>query len=309
MLDLTNPIYTDVDAAREHLESIQWPEGPICPHCGSVENITKLKGKSTRPGVYKCNACTKPFSVTVGTVFERSKIPLTKWLLATHLLVSSKKGMSAHQLHRMLGVTYKTAWFMAHRIREAMAERTVPPGGMGGPNKVVEVDETYVGGKSKNRAFTEPPKKHAVVALVERDGKVRSLHVPNVNAKTLRPILVTHISRKSMLMTDESAVYPAVGREFANHGTVNHSADEYVRLGGFMHTNTAENYFSILKRGIVGVYHHVSEAHLHRYVAEFDFRYNNRSAHGVEDGDRAVAALKGIAGKRLTYRRTDEARG
>ncbi len=308
MLDLTNPIYTDVDAAREHLESIQWPEGPICPHCGSVENITKLKGKSTRPGVYKCNACTKPFSVTVGTVFERSKIPLTKWLLATHLLVSSKKGMSAHQLHRMLGVTYKTAWFMAHRIREAMAERTVPPGGMGGPNKVVEVDETYVGRKSKNRAFKEPPKKHAVVALVERDGKVRSMHVPNVNAKTLRPILVTHISRKSMLMTDESAVYPAVGREFANHGTVNHSADEYVKLGGFMHTNTAENYFSILKRGIVGVYHHVSEAHLHRYVAEFDFRYNNRSAHGVEDGDRAVAALKGIAGKRLTYRRTDEAR-
>lgn len=308
MLDLTNPIYTDVDAAREHLESIQWPEGPICPHCGSVENITKLKGKSTRPGVYKCNACTKPFSVTVGTVFERSKIPLTKWLLATHLLVSSKKGMSAHQLHRMLGVTYKTAWFMAHRIREAMAERTVPPGGMGGPNKVVEVDETYVGGKSKNRAFKEPPKKHAVVALVERDGKVRSMHVPNVNAKTLRPILVTHISRKSMLMTDERAIYPAIGREFANHGTVNHSADEYVKLGGFMHTNTAENYFSILKRGIVGVYHHVSEAHLHRYVAEFDFRYNNRSAHGVEDGDRAVAALKGIAGKRLTYRRPDEAR-
>lgn len=153
MLDLTNPIYTDVDAAREHLESIQWPGGPICPHCGSVENITKLKGKSTRPGVYKCNACTKPFSVTVGTVFERSKIPLTKWLLATHMLVSSKKGMSAHQLHRMLGVTYKTAWFMAHRIREAMAERTVPPGGMGGPNKVVEVDETYVGGKARNRAF------------------------------------------------------------------------------------------------------------------------------------------------------------
>ncbi|MEQ8397527.1 IS1595 family transposase [Thalassobaculum sp.] len=308
MLDLTNPIYTDVDAAREHLESIQWPEGPICPHCGSVENITKLQGKSTRPGVYKCNACTKPFSVTVGTVFERSKIPLTKWLLATHLLVSSKKGMSAHQLHRMLGVTYKTAWFMAHRIREAMAERTVPPGGMGGPNKVVEVDETYVGGKAKNRAFKEPPKKHAVVALVERDGKVRSMHITNVNAKTLRPILVTHISRKSMLMTDESPVYPKIGREFANHGTVNHSADEYVRLGGFMHTNTAENYFSILKRGIVGVYHHVSEAHLHRYVAEFDFRYNNRSKHGVEDGDRAVAALKGIGGKRLTYRRTDEAR-
>lgn len=308
MLDLTNPIYTDVDAAREHLESIQWPDGPICPHCGSVESITKLQGKSTRPGVYKCNACTKPFSVTVGTVFERSKIPLTKWLLATHMLVSSKKGMSAHQLHRMLGVTYKTAWFMAHRIREAMAERTVPPGGMGGPNKVVEVDETYVGGKSKNRAFKEPPKKHAVVALVERDGKVRSMHIANVNAKTLRPILVTHVSRRSMLMTDESPVYTKVGREFANHGTVNHSADEYVKLGGFMHTNTAENYFSILKRGIVGVYHHVSEKHLHRYVAEFDFRYNNRSNHGVEDAERATIALKGIAGKRLTYRRPDEAR-
>lgn len=308
MLDLTNPIYNDENAAREHLEAIQWPHGPICPHCGGTEKITKLQGKSTRPGVYKCNACRKPFSVTVGTVFERSKIPLGKWLLATQLLVSSKKGMSAHQLHRMLGVTYKTAWFMAHRIREAMAERTVPEGGMGGPGKVVEVDEAYVGSKARNRAYAEPPKKHAVVALVEREGRVRSMHVPNVNAKTLRPILVTQVNRKSALMTDESAVYPAVGREFASHGTVNHSANEYVRLGGFMHTNTAENYFSILKRGIVGVYHHVSEAHLHRYVAEFDFRYNNRTKLGVTDAERAHAALKGIVGKRLTYRRTDEAR-
>lgn len=219
---------------------------------------------------------------------------------------SSKKGMSAHQLHRMIGVTYKTAWFMFHRIREAMRDGDdgySNSDGLGGPNKVVEVDETYVGGKAKNRAFKAPSKKEAVVSLVERDGKVRSFHVTDVTGKTLKPILRTQIERSSMLMTDEAAVYEKVGREFTNHGTVNHSIKEYVR-GAFWHTNTVENYFSILKRGIIGVYHHVSSAHLKRYVGEFDFRYNNRKA---TDWERTNTALKGIEGKRLTYRRPSEA--
>ncbi len=299
--DITNPIFTDTTKAREHLESIRWANGPVCPHCGETEQVRRLEGKSHRPGAVQCNSCRKQFTVTVGSVFERSKIPLNKWLLATHLLSASKKGMSAHQLHRMLGVTYKTAWFMAHRIREAMRDDN--PGALGGNNKVVEADETYVGGKAKNRAFKEPSKKEAVVALVERDGKVRSVHLPAVTAKTLRPILVTQIDRKSYLMTDQSGVYKKTGREFTRHGSVNHSIDEYVR-GGFWHTNTVENYFSILKRGVVGVYHHVSQQHLKRYVGEFDFRYNTGD---VSDAERAIEAVKGIGGKRLTYRRTDEA--
>ena len=209
--------------------------------------------------------------------------------------------MSAHQLHRMLGVTYKTAWFMAHRIREAMREFN--PGPLGGDNKTVEADETFVGGRAKNRAFGPPPRKEAVFALVEREGKVHSFHVPAVNAKTLRPILVTQIDRKSYLMTDEAGAYVRVGREFAGHGTVNHSIKEYVR-GKFWHTNTVENYFSIFKRGINGVYQHVSQKHLKRYLGEFDFRYNERTGLGVSDEARADKALKGITGKRLTYRRT-----
>lgn len=304
MTNLTDPIYTDQTKAREHLEAVRWPDGPYCPHCGEAEAITKLKGKSHRPGVYKCRSCRKPFSVTVGTVFERSKIPLNKWLLATELITASKKGMSAHQMHRMLGVTYKTAWFMAHRIREAMRELNPSP--LGGQNKTVEADESYVGGKAANRAFKEPPKKEAVFALVERDGRMRSFHVPEVNAKTLRPILVTQIERNSYLMTDEAPAFVSVGREYAGHGTVNHSVKEYVR-GSFWHTNTVENYFSIMKRGITGVYHHVSQQHLRRYLGEFDFRYNERASLGVTDTERRDKALKGIAGKRLTYRRPDAA--
>ena len=305
-MDITNPIFHDADKAREHLEALRWPSDPICPRCGVVGNSKKLEGKSTRPGVYKCRDCRKPFSVTVGTVFERSKIPLNKWVLATHLLSSSKKGMSAHQLHRMLGVTYKTAWFMAHRIREAMRDNNngtdiVGGGGLGGENKVVGADETYVGGQSKNRAFKAPPKKEAVVALVEREGKVRSFHVANVTAKKLRSVLVTQIDRASYLMTDESKVYTKTGEEYQGHGTVNHSIDEYVR-GTFWHTNTVENYFSIFKRGVNGVYHHVSPGHLKRYLGEFDFRYNTRD---VTDFERADEALKGINGKRLTYRRAN----
>ena len=314
MCNLTDPIFTDADKARKHLEAQRWPDGPYCPHCGNADQgrIAKMEGKAHRPGLYNCRECRKQFSVTVGTVFERSKVPLNKWLLATYLLTSSKKGMSAHQLHRSIGVTYKTAWFMFHRIREAMRDGTDgykanPKGGLGGKNKVVEADETYVGGKAKNRAFKAPRPKQAVVSLVERDGKVRSFHVANVSGKNIKPILRTQIDRASWLMTDEAPVYKGVGKEFDGHGSVNHSINEYVR-GAFYHTNTVENYFSILKRGITGTYHHVSEAHLKRYLAEFDFRHNERAALGVDDAERANRALKSIAGKRLTYRRTSEAR-
>jgi len=302
MSDITAPRFKNENAARKHLEKVRWPDGPVCPHCGSVDEAHRIKGKSARPGLWFCGECRRQFTVTVGTLFERSKVPLHKWLLAVHLLCSSKKGMSAHQLHRMLGVTYKTAWFMAHRIREAMREPS-DSGPLGGANKVVEADETYVGGKAKNRAFAEPPKTESVMALVERGGRVRGFHVANVGAKALRPILVTKVDRASYLMTDEAPTYASIGREFGGHGSVNHSIDEYVR-GGFWHTNTVENYFSILKRGIFGTYHHVSPKHLKRYVGEFDFRYNAREITDTERGD---LALKGIEGKRLTYRRTSEA--
>jgi transposase-like protein len=310
-VDLTDPIFNDEEAARRHFEAIRWPSGPECPHCGVIGEATELQGNSTRPGVYKCRSCEKPFTATIGTVYERSHIPLHKWLLATHLLCASKKGISAHQLWRMLGFgSYRTAWFMAHRIREGMRE-ALPEGGLGGEGKVVEIDETYVGGKEANKHAHKrtnkgrgPVGKAPVLSLVERDGSVRSFHLANVTAKTLRPIIVTHVNRASYVMTDESAVYPAVGEEFAGHGTVNHSAEEYVRAY-FWHTNTVENFFSIFRRGIIGVYHHVSEAHLHRYTAEFDFRYNHRIALGIDDTTRATEAVKGIAGKRLTYRQPD----
>jgi len=303
---LQNPIFTNEEKAREWLEAQVWATGRYCPHCGAVEARTrKLVGKAHRPGLYQCNECREQFTVTVGTVCERSKIPLIKWLMAMFLLSASKKGMSALQLSRMLGLSYQSTWFLMHRIREAMQAGKLPGSfsPLGGQNKTVEVDETYVGGKAKNRAYAPAPEKHPVVALVERDGAVRSFHVTNVNSETLRPILVKHVNRASYLMTDESPVYPKIGAEFAGHGAVNHSADEYVR-GIFWHTNTVENYFSIFKRGIVGVYHSVSEQHLHRYTAEFDFRYNSRE---VSDMERTALAASSIAGKRLTYRRTGQA--
>jgi len=297
MFDLTNPIYSDANKAREHLEALHWPTGPVCPHCGETERVKRLEGKSTRPGVVMCNPCRKPFTVTVGTIFEDSKIGLNKWLLGFRLMAGSKKGISAHQLHRSLGITYKSAWFMAHRIREAM--NVEPEGPLGGPNTVVEADETYVGGKARNRATRSPAPKKAVVALVERDGHARSFHVANVTGKQLRGLIVTNIDRASHLMTDEAPVYTRVGREFAGHSVVNHSAKEYVTHGGFKHSNTAENFFSIFKRGVIGTYHHMSEAHLHRYCAEFDFRYNTRL---ISDAERTDAAMIGARGKRLTYR-------
>ena len=303
--DLTDPLYTDETKAREYLEAIRWPDGATCPHCGGLpERVTKLEGKKHRAGLYQCNECLEQFTVTVGTLYERSHIPLNKWLLATHLLCSSKKGISSHQLARNLGLAYRSAWFMSHRIREGMRPLSVK-GGLGGANKVVEADETYVGGKAKNRKNHTPPKE-AVVALVERGGSVRSFHVPSVNGKTLRPILRSQIDRKSHLMTDDAGVYIPLGDEFAGHSAVNHSIEEYVRGGGFIHTNTIENYFSIFKRGIIGTYHHVSQKHLKRYLGEFDFRYNERMGLGVNDTDRTVKALKGIEGKRLTYRRTGQ---
>lgn len=295
---LSKPYFHDEAAAFAKLEEIVWPNGPICPHCGGRERIYELKGKSTRQGLKKCGHCRKQFTVRVGTVFESSHIPLHKWFQAAYLMASSKKGISAHQLHRTLEITYKSAWFMAHRLREAMRDNSDPMGALGGQNKVVEADETYVGGKAKNRAYKEPPKKEAVVSLVERDGRVKSFHLKTVTAKTLRPILVTQIDRKSYLMTDESLVYIKTGEEFAGHGTVNHSVDEYVRHGSFMHTNTVESFFSLLKRGLHGAYHHVSQQHLKRYLAEFDFRHNAR---GVSDAERSELMLRGIRGKRLTY--------
>ncbi len=294
-MDITSKIFTDEDAAREHLEALRWPDGPYCPHCGECEAITKLQGKSTRPGVYKCRSCRKPFSVTVGTLFERSKIKLHKWVLATHLMSASKKGMSAHQLHRMLGVTYKTAWFMAHRIREGMREKADGP--LGGEGKTVEADETFIGGKRKSSQKRKG--KEAVVSLVERGGQIRSFHVPKVNAVTLKPILYTQIDRASKLSTDQANYYTTAGHQFASHMTVDHSIKEYVR--GDAYTNTLEGYFAIMKRGIKGVYQHVSGTHLKRYLGEFDFRYNTRQ---ISDFERAEIALKGIEGKRLTYRRT-----
>jgi transposase-like protein len=306
-----NPVFQDAEAAREFLESLLWPDGPICPHCGLIGCSNQLHGKAHRAGVYKCKGCEKQYTVTVGTVFERSHIPRNKWMLMLHLMVCSKKGISAHQIHRMLGLTYKTAWFACHRLREAM--RPLNAAMLGGENKVVEADETYIGGKeaNKHKSKRTPGRqggagKEIAVALVERDGSVRSMHVPAVDAKTLRPALRAQIDKKSYLMTDDATVYLPIGKDYSGHGTVNHSIEEDVR-GGFWHTNTVENYFSILKRGITGVYHHVSQQHLKRYLGEFDFRYSERIGLGVNDNERMAKAARGISGKRLTYRRTRRA--
>lgn len=296
MTDITNPIFHDATKAREYLESLHWPNGPVCPHCGEDERVTRLTSKSSRPGLVMCNACRLQFTVTVGTVMEDSKIPLNKWLLAFRLLNSAKKGFSASELSRDLGITYKSAWFLFHRIRETMDSGNDK---LGGPGCIVEADETFVGGKAKNRAFRKPAAKKAVMALVERDGRARSFHVANVQANTLRSVLVRNVDRASKLMTDESIAYQTVGREYALHATVNHSKGQYVSLSKFRSTNVAENFFSIFKRGVIGTYHHLSEAHLHRYCREFDFRYNTRS---LSDAERTAEAIKGARGKRLMYR-------
>ncbi|BDV35683.1 IS1595 family transposase [Methylocystis iwaonis] len=301
--DLSNPIFHDEDAARAWLEARVWPNGPVCPHCKAENHATLMKGKSHRAGLYQCNACLKPFTVTVGTLYESSKVPLHTWLAVTFLMMSSKKGMSALQISRMIGRPYKTVWFMCHRIRESFRNDAATP--FGGPNTPVEADETFVGGKAKNRAFKEPAPKKAVLSLIDREkGQVRSFHVPNVTAKTLKPIIAKNVEAASVLMTDEAPVYSGIGKRFDAHHTVNHSANEYVRLGSYIHINTAESFFSIVKRGIIGSYHHVSEAHLHRYMLEFDYRYNTRS---TRDFDRMAGSIPGIVGKRLMYRRAGEA--
>jgi transposase-like protein len=306
MSEFDDPRFHDEDAARKHLESIRWPNGPVCPHCGAsgrvcrIESQSKEKGKGARPGLLFCGDCRKQFSVTVGTVFEDSKIPLHKWVLATHLLCSSKKGISSLQLQRTLHVTYKTAWFMTHRIRKAM--EAIPKGKLGG-KAPVEADETFIGtkpGAKKRRGYAH---KNAVLSLVERNGEVRSFHFPSVNADTLKPYLKANVLPEAHLMTDDAGQYRLLGPEFAQHDVVNHSTGEYVK--GKAHTNTAEGFFSIFKRGIYGVYQHVSPFHLHRYTTEFDFRYNHREKLGFDDAMREAQALKGISGKRLTYRRTD----
>ncbi len=307
MNDFSNPIFHDADKAREWLEARLWPQGPVCPHCGVVNEATAIKGKTARAGLYQCRACSDQFTVTVGTLYERSHAPLNKWLAATYLMMSSKKGMSALQISRMIDVTYKTAWFMCHRIRESLRDPNAGP--LGGKGVTVEADETYVGGKDKNRHANKrqhvpgPSQKEPVVALVERNGRVRSFHVRDVNSKNLRPILTEQLDQSTRLMTDTTWVYKNAGKHFAGHEMVNHGAGEYVR--GFAHTNTVEGYFSILKRGITGTFHHVSATHLKRYVGEFDFRYNERKALGVDDMQRFSKAVGGVVGKRLTYRRTD----
>lgn len=300
---MANPIFNepqfqDADAARDYLESVRWANGIVCPHCGVIDRFYKLVGEAHRPGLYKCSDCLKQFSVTVGTVFERSKIALHIWLQASHLMCSSKKGISAKQLERTLGVTYKTAWFMAHRIRKAM--EIEPEGPLGGGNEPVEVDETFWGNKGKQkpgaRSYHHTMK---IFSLVERNGEKRSFHVPNVSPTTLRPIMKAQLAAKTCLMTDEAGVYKKLGKEFGSHYWVTHGAKEYVR--GHITTNTVESSFALLKRGLVGTFHSVSEQHLQRYATEFDFRWNTRQKLGFNDVQRTEVALKNIAGKRLTY--------
>lgn len=315
MTDLSAKMFHDEDAAREYFEAMRWPDGPYCPHCGNADQarITKLAGKSHRAGLHVCNECREHFTVTIGGVMERSHIPLTKWAAAFHLLAASKKGVSAHQLMRMLGIgSYRTAWFLAHRVREAMRDAVKTP--IGGSGKVVEADETYFGNKETITKRTKKGKsglasKRAVVALVERGGKARMIHVERADKATINQIVVENVAHETRVLTDESNLYNDVGTAFIEHETVKHSAGEYVRYddGFSIHTNTVENVFSVFKRGMHGVYQHCGEAHLHRYLAEFEFRFNNRAKLGVEDTERTARAVKGAAGKRLFYRQPSEA--
>jgi transposase-like protein len=302
LMDLAKNFSTEEDAIA-FLEAKLWPDGPVCPHCGLVKEAFRMQSKAEsknkmRPGLWKCSGCRKTFRVTVGTIFEDSHIPLHKWMMAIHLMSASKKGMSAHQMHRMLGLGYRAAWFMCHRIRHAMDE--TPTTKLSG---TVEIDETYVGGKVKGKGVKAgKDSKAPVVTLVERGGKARSFQMEHVTAKNLRPIINEHVHGWANVMTDDAAVYPYVLKHsVASHDVVCHSREEYVRHenGRSIHTNTVEGFFSILKRGIVGTFHHVSRQHLHRYLNEFDFRYNARE---TTDGERAELAVKGVVGKRLMYK-------
>ncbi len=301
---ISHPRFHDEQAAYDWVESHLWADGPVCPRCDGRDRVTKLKGKSTRIGTYKCNACRKPFTVKIGTIFEDSHIPLRLWLQAIVLLCASKKGISSNQLHRMLGVTLKSAWFLSHRIREAMRSGDLlpPMGGIGG---IVEVDETFIGKKKGVEVKPGGSHKQVVLTLVERGGQARSFRIDRANSQNIEPIVVANIAKETAIMSDDANYYrDQFARSFASHETVNHSAYEYVR--GTVHSNTVESYFSLFKRGMKGIYQHCDEKHLHRYLAEFDFRYNNRVKLGVNDEQRAAKALKGVVGKRLTYQTTRE---
>jgi transposase-like protein len=291
-------VLQDEAAAYAWIEARIWPEGPVCPHCGGTERISKMGGKSTRIGAYKCYQCRQKFTVKIGTIFEDSHVPMRLWLQAIYLLCSSKKGVSSNQLHRTLGVTLKTAWFMAHRIRAAMQTVGIVP--IGGDGGIVEVDETFIGrieGVPKQKGGSAH--KNVVLTLVERGGSARSFHVDSTRRHDVEGIIRENIRKESRLMTDEGRHYRAIGREFASHDSVSHSEDEYVR--GVVHINTVEGYYSVFKRGMKGVYQHCGERHLHRHLAEFDFRYSNRFRLGIDDMQRTERALMGVIGKRLTY--------
>lgn len=308
MSALSRPEFHSEEAAFAHLERVIWGDAKVCPHCGGVDRITKVKAnpaKRIREGLWRCGDCKKQFTVKIGTVFEHMRLPLHKAMQAVYLMTSSKKGISAHQLHRVLEITYKSAWFLAHRIREAMTDGDLTP--FGGSGGVVEVDETFIGhlkGAEKKRAFHHKMK---VLALVDRDtGKARTMVIENVKAETLMPIVLANVAREARVMTDEHSGYRDMGKFFASHGTTAHGRGQYVNLEDrTVHSNTVEGYFSIFKRGMKGIYQHCGEQHLHRYLAEYEFRYNNRAALGCNDTDRSVAALSGIVGKRLTYARPD----
>lgn len=300
MSGLSAPHFHDEERAYEYIEARLWPEGPVCPHCGGIERIGKLQGKTTRPGLWKCYQCRKPFTVKIGTIFEDSKVPMRLWLQAMYLIAGSKKGISSNQLHRILGVTLKTAWFISHRIREAMAGDDGWP--LGGLGMTVEADETFIGTEPGRVVRQGAFHKMKVLALVERGGRSRAMVVETLGIPELQPILLENIHRLTKLRTDEAQRFKSIGRFFYDHQSVNHARGEYGR--GEVHTNTIEGYFSIFKRGMKGVYQHCAKKHLHRYVAEFNFRYSNRVALGYNDTERADAILKGVIGKRLTYQTT-----
>jgi transposase-like protein len=307
-INLTDPIFTDETKARAHLEAIRWPDGPVCVHCGSVDKVYRLNGKSHRPGLIHCNNCDGSFTVTTGSVMESSHVPLNKWVLAYRLMASSKKGISAHQMHRTIAVTYKTAWFMCHRIRESMRDAAPTP--MGGEGEIIESDEAYWGPKDKDgngmnrRRRGKPGKggKQAILTLVQRGGASRSFVMESLTTKDVFKVLRENADLKSRLMTDEGTSH---NWEFAKHEKVKHGAKEYAR--GDVTTNTVEGFFGVFKRGMRGTYQHCGPQHLQRYMDEFDFRYSNRAALGVGDAERAVRAIKGAEGKRLTYRQSRSA--
>jgi transposase-like protein len=293
------PHFNDEAAAYAYIEARIWVNGRVCPHCGVFERSAPLKGKRDRVGLYKCYACRKPFTVKIGSIFEDSHLAMRDWLTAIHLICSSKKGISANQLHRTLGITLKSAWFLGHRIREAMRSGELAP--MGGIGSTVEADETFIDRKDGTIKRRGHGHKNAVLSLVDRNsGKVRSFHVEGTSKTDIIPVIKANVAKETAMMTDEGGHYFTLGDHFASHESVSHKADEYVR--GTVHTNTVEGYYSVFKRGMKGIYHHCSEKHLHRYVAEFDFRYNNRVRLGVGDSERTNLALRGTTGRRLTYK-------